>query len=147
MAGLLVRCLPPSQRLRRSPSSWRGKSHRPSSSKKSPVRRLAWTACGLALFAVLLSGCVTTASSVVGAGASLGSAYFNWLAKEKSEPIIVAPDVVDYSASVQDRAAAELDVLGEPCPTDAVLADCSALARFVGDYGRMRDQVRAAKKE
>ena len=90
---------------------------------------------------------MTTASSVVGAGASLGSAYFNWLAKEKSEPIIVAPDVVDYSASVQDRAADELDVLGEPCPTDAVLADCSALARFVVDYGRRRDQVRAAKKE
>ena len=90
---------------------------------------------------------MTAASSVVGAGASLGGAWLNYLAKEQSEPIIVAPDVVDYSASVQDRAADELERLGEPCPADAVLADCSALARFVVDYGRMRDQVRAAKKE
>lgn len=147
MSGLLLRCLPESRPSRPPPSSWRGKSHRPSSSKTSRVRRLAWTTCALLMCVALLSGCVTAASSVVGAGASLGGAWLNYLAKEQSEPIIVAPDVVDYSASVQDRAADELERLGEPCPADAVLADCSALARFVVDYGRMRDQVRAAKKE
>ena len=58
----------------------------------------------------------------------------------------MAPDIVDYTAAVQARAADELDRLGKPCPADTVIADCSAMARFIIDYGRMRDQVRATRE-
>lgn len=95
----------------------------------------------------LLSACVTPVFSAVSATAGTASAYFDYKTSEAQEPIVVAPDVVEYKPAVQDRAANELDRLGKPCPADTVIADCSAVSRFVLDYGRMRDQIRAAKKE
>ena len=93
----------------------------------------------------LLAGCVTPVFSAVSAGAGTASAWFDYKTSKATEPIVVAPDIVDYTAVVQARAADELDRLGKPCPADIVIADCSAVSRFVMDYGRMRDQVRAAR--
>lgn len=100
----------------------------------------------IALSMTLLTGCVTESFSAVGAVGSLGGAYLNYLSAEKGEPVIVTPAIVDYSDAVQDLAADELSQLGPPCARDTVIADCSALARFVTDYGVLRDKIRAAKK-
>lgn len=88
---------------------------------------------------------MTPIFSAVSATAGTASAYFDYKTSKAAEPIIVAPDLVVYTAEVQSRAADELDKIGKPCPADAVIADCSVVARFVLDYGRMRDQVRAAR--
>ena len=93
----------------------------------------------------LLSACVTPVFSAVSATAGTASAWFDYKTSKATEPIVVAPDVVDYTAAVQARAADELDRLGKPGPADIVIANCSAVSRFVMDYGRMRDQVRAAR--
>ena len=95
----------------------------------------------------LLSACVTPAFSAASAVAGTASAWFDFKTSKASEPIVIAPDLVEYKPAVQDRAANELDRLGKPCPADTVIADCSAVSRFVIDYGRMRDQVRAAKEK
>ena len=58
---------------------------------------------------------------------------------------VAVPDVVEYSKQVQDHTAAELSKLGPACPRDGVFGGCSAVKRFVIDYGRMRDQARAAQ--
>lgn len=100
----------------------------------------------IALSMTLLTGCVTESFSALTAAGSLGGATLNYLAAEKSKPVIVAPPIVDYSDAVQDLAADELSQLGPPCARDTVIADCSALARFVTDYGVLRDKIRAAKK-
>ena len=47
------------------------------------------------------------------------------------------------ACAVQDLAAVEL---GPPCARDTVIENCSALARFVTEYGVLRDKIRAAKK-
>lgn len=88
---------------------------------------------------------MTPVFSAASAIAGSASAYYDWKTSKASEPIVIAPDLVDYTAAVQGRAADELERLGKPCPADTVIADCSAVARFVIDYGRMRDQVRAAR--
>lgn len=68
----------------------------------------------------------------------------SWWEKPPTK-IIVAPDVVPYAQSVQKRALEEKQQLGPPCPRDAVYANCSALHRFILDYGTMRNQARCAK--
>ena len=50
------------------------------------------------------------------------------------------------ACAVQDLAADELAQLGPPCARDTVIENCSALARFVTEYGVLRDKIRAAKK-
>ena len=85
--------------------------------------------------------------SAVSGIASVGSAYFDYKTMEKTEPVVVSPDVVLYSDTVQAHAADELERLGQPCPRDSVLADCSGLARMILDYGRMRDQVRSVQPD
>lgn len=66
-------------------------------------------------------------------------------------PEIVAPvsdpRIVDYTVEVQELAADELETLGPPCPRDAVFGGCSAVARFVLDYGDLRNRLRAARLE
>ncbi len=89
---------------------------------------------------------MTAGFSAISGVAGVGSAYFDYKTMEKTEPIVVSPDVVAYSEAVQSRAADELEGLGQPCPRDSVLAGCSALARMILDFGRMRDQVRTVKK-
>ena len=147
MLGLLLR---DAQRLPQPPlppSSWRGIALKQSAPRTPRALKIACVVCLLLTCQALLSGCVVTPIfSAVSATAGTASAYFDYKTSEAAEPIVVAPDVVDYTAAVQDRAADELDRLGKPCPADTVIADCSAVARFVIDYGRMRDQVRAARE-
>ncbi len=95
---------------------------------------------------VLLSSCVSTAFNAVSASAAATSAYFDFKTSEAAEPIIVAPDLVQYTPDVQDRAADELSNL-KPCSSDVVFANCSAVARMVIDYGRMREQIRTIKQD
>jgi len=144
--GLLVRCLPPSRQLQRGPTSSRGNLQRQSNKKKSPVRATAWLMFLLVICAGLLSGCVTAVSSGIGAFGSLASSYFLYKTSEKGAAIIVTPPLVDYSAAIQASAADKLEQLGQPCPRDVVVGNCSAIARMVIDYGDLRQKIRAAKK-
>ena len=91
--------------------------------------------------------CVGEAFSALGAAGSLGSAYFNYMAKEKGEPQIVTPDIEDYSDAVQALAADELDRLGPPCGRTDIAKDCSVVHRMVIDYGDLRRRIRAAKDD
>ena len=100
----------------------------------------------IALSMTLLTGCVTESFSALTAAGSLGGAALNYFAAKTGEPVIVTPPIVDYTDAVQDLAADELERLGPPCARDVVVADCSALARFVTDYGVLRDKIRAAKE-
>jgi hypothetical protein len=59
--------------------------------------------------------------------------------------IVETPDLVEYSPEVQAKALEELRALGPACPANEVFEGCSALRRFVKDYSRTRDQIRAAK--
>ena len=99
------------------------------------------------LLTIPLSACVTVASSLLSAGGSVASGYFGWLESEKGEAVIVTPPIVDYAPEIQARAADEFERLGPPCARDAVIADCSASARMIMDYGTLREKIRAAKKE
>jgi hypothetical protein len=55
----------------------------------------------------------------------------------------VTPDLYTYSPAFQDRAAKELTG-SPPCDRLVLTSDCSAVNRLVQDYGRVRDQIRAA---
>lgn len=89
---------------------------------------------------------MTVASSLVSAGATAAGAYFDYKGAEKGEAVIVTPPLVDYTSEIQTRAADEFEKLGPPCARDTVTENCSALARFVMDYGTLRDKIRAAKE-
>jgi hypothetical protein len=95
---------------------------------------------------ILQGGCVTltSASSVLGAGASMTGAYFDYLTAEKAEGVVIVPPMQEYGTAVQSKAADELDLLKSPCPADIVVPNCSALARMIIDYGVLRDKIRAA---
>lgn len=97
------------------------------------------------LLTIPLNGCATIVSSV-GAAASVAGAYFDYLTSEKGEAVIVTPPIVDYTSEIQVRAADEFERLGPPCARDTVTENCSAIARFVMDYGTLRDKIRAAKE-
>ena len=127
------------------PSSWRGKSLRRSSVKRSKRRVSVWIAF-LIICLIPLSGCVTAIGSGIGAAASITGAYFDYLTSEKGEAVIVTPPIVDYTSEIQTRAADEFDKLGPPCARDTVTENCSAVARFIMDYGTLRDKIRAAKE-
>jgi hypothetical protein len=58
---------------------------------------------------------------------------------------ILTPDLVEYTPEVQAEAKREFDLLGPPCPRDAVFGGCSAIKRMIKDYGHMRDQTRALR--
>tara|TARA_R100000458_G_C8262323_1_gene237692 strand:- start:536 stop:793 length:258 start_codon:yes stop_codon:yes gene_type:complete len=80
------------------------------------------------------------------AGASAAGAYFDYKTSKASEPVIVAPDLDQYSPPVQRRMADELQAMAPPCPRDAeaVQQDCSVTARMIMDYGDLRNRIRAA---
>ena len=91
------------------------------------------------------TGCVTVASSVVGAGASAVGAYYDYKGAKKGAPVIMTPPIEAYY-KVQDAAVAEMKSLNGPCPRDTVnVSDCSALKRLVIGYGDLRQRIRAAK--
>jgi hypothetical protein len=131
------------------PSSWRGHSKKRNSGKPWRKRASVWAALAIiCLLAILVTGCVslTSSASIVGAGASTVGAYFDYLTSEKGEAVIVTPPLVDYTSQVQSRAADEFEQLGPPCARDHLTENCSAAARFIMDYGTLRDKIRAAKK-
>lgn len=99
-----------------------------------------------ALVLILLSGCVTAVGSILSAGASGVGAYFDYKASKASEPVIVVPEIDQYSPAVQRRMADELQAMAPPCPRDAeeVQQDCSVTARMIMDYGDLRNRIRAA---
>ena len=110
--------------------------------------RLAWRITAIALILLLPTGCLTAASSGVGASASAVGAYRDYRGAEKGEPVIVTPPIEGYSKELQDAAAAEMKSLNGPCPRDTVnVSDCSALKRLVIDYGDRRQRIRAAREK
>ena len=110
--------------------------------------RLAWRSIAIAAILLLPTGCLTAATSVVGAGASAVGAYWDYQGAKKGEPVIVTPPIEAYSKELQAAAAAEMKSLNGPCPRDTVnVSDCSALKRLVIDYGDLRQRIRAAKDE
>lgn len=63
-------------------------------------------------------------------------------------PVVITPDVVPYSQEFQAQLADELEAEHRPtCPPDILVPNCVAWVRAVADYGRMREQARAAKGE
>jgi hypothetical protein len=72
----------------------------------------------LSMSALLLAGCATPVSSPL----------------EKADRLTV-PDVKEYTPTQQKKAADEMD---KHCGAVPILCE------FVNDYGRMRDQARAA---
>ena len=126
------------------PSSWRGHSLRRSNAKPLKRRVSVWIAF-LIICLIPLSGCVTVASSVISAGATAVGAYWDYKGVEKGEAVIVTPPIVDYTSEIQTRAADEFEKLGPPCARDTVTENCSAVARFIMDYGTLRDKIRAAQ--
>ena len=70
--------------------------------------RHGWWIIAIALILLLPTGCLTVASSVVGAGASTVGAYFDCKGAEKGEPTIVTPPIETYYKELQDAAAGEM---------------------------------------
>ena len=99
------------------------------------------------MLTIPLTGCVTEVFSGVSVAGSIGSAYFNYLDKEKGEPVIVTADLEDYNEGVQALAADELGRLRPPCARDGVAKDCSVVHRMIIDYGDLRRRIRAAKDD
>lgn len=67
-------------------------------------------------------------------------------AKGVSErPIVLVPDLPEYSQAFQAMAAEELaGIQTPPCDRHEPIKGCSALGRLVVDYGSMRAAIRAA---
>jgi hypothetical protein len=57
--------------------------------------------------------------------------------------LIAAPDLEAYGPEFQARMADELEAMPEACDRIDPNPTCSAIARAVMDYGKLRDQVRA----
>ena len=127
------------------PSGWRGKSLRRSSVKRSKMRVSVWMLFAMVCLIIPLSACVTAIGSGIGAAASVTGAYFDYLTSEKGEAVIVTPPLTEYAPEIMSRAADEFEKLGPPCARDTIVADCSAAARLIMDYGTLRDKIRAAK--
>jgi hypothetical protein len=92
------------------------------------------------MLTIPLTGCLVETFSGISAGAEVYRAYKE--SKEK-DVVVTAPPVVEYSESLQTKAAAELKALPPPCSRYQLRDPCSALSRLVMDYQLMRDQARA----
>jgi hypothetical protein len=146
--GLLLPYVSESSPHSQAPSSWGGVSRRVRRRRLFQKRRRGWGKYLILLSALFLTACLGTTSSLVGAGASVAGAYFDYKTSEKGEAVIVTPPLIEYSGDVQDQAAKEFKTLGDPCPRDHVTATgCSAVLRMVIDYGDLRRRIRAAKAE
>ena len=74
-------------------------------------------------------------------------AYSDYKGAKRGEPVIVTPEIEDYSKELQ-AAAAEMKAIPDPCPRDTVnVSGCSALKRLVIDYGDLRQRIRAAREK
>jgi len=82
---------------------------------------------------------------VVGAGASAVGAYWDYRGAKKGEAVVVTPPLVEYSPTIMNQAAAELEFMRPPCARDIAVGECSALSRMIIDYGDLREKIRAAK--
>ena len=79
-------------------------------------RRLAWRSIAIALILLLPTGCMTVASRVVGAGASVVDAYYDYKGANKGEPVIVTEDAIaSYNLAVEKLRERYLEdrLLGE----------------------------------
>lgn len=148
MSGLLYGRVLESAPRWQAPSSWGGVGRRVRRRRLYLKRKHAWQIFVIALILLVPTGCVTVASSVVGAGASAVGAYWDYRGAEKGEPVIVTPPLEEYATAVQSAAAAEMASLPGPCPRDKVVVrGCSVMKRMVIDYGDLRRRIRAAKDE
>ena len=96
---------------------------------------------------LLPTGCLTAASSVVGAGASAVVVNYDKGA-EKGEPGIVTLAIEAYSKELQAAAAAEMKSLNGPCPRDTVnVTNFSPVEHTVVDFGHLRQRIRAAPEK
>ena len=140
LSGPPLRTLPP--------SGWGGVSRRIRARRRFQKPRHGWRIIAIALLLLLPTGCLTVASSAVGAGASAVGAYWDYRGAEKGKTVIVIPPIEDYSKELQAAAAAEMKAIPGPCPQDTVnVSDCSALKRLVIDYGDLRQRMRAAREK
>ena len=83
--------------------------------------------------------------SAVSGVSSLGSAYFDYKTAEKSEPNLIVPPTVEYSAEFMAQAATELEYMKPPCAADQPNTTCSVLGRMVLDSGNLRAKINARK--
>lgn len=61
--------------------------------------------------------------------------------------IVVTPTLFEYSRALTNKAADEYSRLPPPCDRLEPVKPCSALKRFTNDYGHVRDEIRAARRD
>ncbi len=83
----------------------------------------AWAGLGLLAASLLLASCAGTNSEIV-----------------------VTPTLFEYSRALTNKAADEYAKLPPPCDRLEPVKPCSALKRFINDYGQVRDEIRAARR-
>lgn len=83
--------------------------------------------------------------SAVSGVSSLGSAYWDYKTAKKTEPNLIVPPTVEYSAEFMAQAAIELEYMKPPCAADQPNTTCSVLGRMVLDYGDLRAKINAAE--
>jgi len=145
VSGLLLPYARGESRLSAAPSGWGGISRRVRKRRLLKKRGSGWMRWLLLTCLLLLPGCVTVATSVLGAGASVAGAFFDYKSAEKGEAVVVTPPLVEYSPTIMNQAAAELEFMRPPCARDIAVGECSALSRMIIDYGELREKIRAAK--
>jgi hypothetical protein len=58
------------------------------------------------------------------------------------------PEMVHYGSEFQKRAREELRALPRVClPMDTVTKDCSAIKMMIVDYGHLRQQIKAIRRD
>ena len=74
----------------------------------------------VAFILLLPTGCLSAATSVVGAEGSAVGAFWGNQAAKKGGPVIVTLPIEDYSKELQAAAAAKVRAIGDPCSRDMV---------------------------
>lgn len=127
-------------------TKWDDLARRSRKRRLSQRRKKEWLKLTAVLGVIFLNGCLMETSSILGAGASITGAYFDYLTStENSEPILVTPPIAKYSDDIQALAASELKNMKLPCPRTIIVDECSASARLIIDYGDLRRKIRAAE--
>ena len=73
------------------------------------------------------------------------AASFSLLTACAGAVTVDVPDLIDYSAEFQKRAAIEKKNLNPPCHRQTPSADCSPVRTLVEDYFWMRERIREAE--
>lgn len=92
-----------------------------------------------------LNACVVESFSAISGVSTVASAYWDYKTAKKTEPNLIVPPTVKYSAEFLAQAATELKYMKPPCVVDTPSASCSALGRMVLDYGNLRAKIDASK--